>query len=248
MTILVDDREKKPSPEDTVAALSKMDIPAQIERLGAADYQWQDGEGNLVLVSRKARDLFSSVYSDHLHKELRQCLGVVRDYGGGTVWFLMSAVTAPLRGQSGTGVYTPAGDKWFRLRSVEHPKSPRLVEGVFASVQAANVKLMVSTNVPGALATIYEHSQQVKDGVWPTGIGKGVEVPEMKWHTPNSNVARLCALWPRLQERPASVMIKEFGSIAEIVALAQTDDGIKRLLKIEGIGKKGVENFKEVIE
>ena len=69
----------------------------------------------------------------------------------------------------------------------------------------------------------------------------------MKWHSTDSNVARLCALWPRLQERPSSVMLKEFGSIAKIVAAVQTDDGIKRLLEIDKVGKKGIENFKGVI-
>jgi ERCC4-type nuclease len=246
MTLLIDDREKKPTPKEIGAALGRMGIESEVTRLGAADYQWQDSEGNLVMVTRKETDLFSSVYSDHLHKEVRQILGVLGELGGGTAWFLYTGITAPLRG-GGIGVYTPAGDKWLKLRDTQRPKSPRLVEGVQASLQAAGLEVMVTPSVANGLATIYERSQQVRDGRWPTGIGRGVETPRMKWHSNTSNVARLCALWPRLQERPASVMLREFGSIANIVAAAQTDDGIKRLLQIEKIGKKGIENFKEVI-
>ena len=243
--IRVDDREKKPAPAETVGYLARHDIEGNVERLGVGDFSFQDAQGGLVLVTRKANDLFDSLYSHHLDDELTQCIGAVKAYGSGSVWFMLDGVFVPTQA-GGMGVYTTTGNsEWLHLNN-ERASSPRLMETLYASAQAVGVFVIPTIYPPAALRTIYERAQKVtKTGLWPSNIGKRIPRPALRWHSNTSKVARLMAVWPRLTERPASLLIAEYGSVWEVLFMGRTEP--QTLLNITGIGQKGIENLREAV-
>ena len=247
MTVLIDDREKVPPPALTASWLEKRKIPAEVTRLDAADFQFFDANGGLVMVTRKATDLFDSMYSKHLNDELRACIGAVKAYGKGSVWFMLDGIYVGTH-SGNIGVYTSTGQsEWLRLKN-ERVGDPQLITSLQASLQAVNVNFISTTFPPAALKVLWERAQKVdEEGQWPSSFMRGTARPDMKWHSKSTPVAHLCTLWPRLNERAAAEMISKFGSIAKVVELAGTDDGIKQLLAIDKVGKKGIENFRGIV-
>lgn len=249
--IRIDDREKVPPPAVTAGWLQDHGVEAKVDRLTQGDFSFLDGNGGMVLVTRKAKDLFDSVYSKHLNEELEGCIKTVAQYGKGSVWFMLDGIYVPTRfagKDSQIGVYTTTGrnTEWLHLET-ERAGQPTMIAGIAASLWASGIGFLPTTHVPSTLKLLYERGQKVDDkGRWPSSISRGVQRPQLKWHSDTSKVARLMALWPRLPERPASLLMAEFGSIREIVRLAKVDE--KKLLSIPGVGKTGLTNFKEVLD
>lgn len=240
--LLVDDREKQPPPAHTVDYLKNKGIPAEIRRMDVADFEWEDSNGGIVLVTRKATDLFDSMYSNHLAEELSACARMVTEYGKGSVWFLLDGIYVPTM-TGNIGVYTTTGNsEWLHLKT-ERAGSPRMIQALQASLFAIGVGVITTTHVPSTLQTLYERSQKVdKDGNWPSTIRRGIQKPLLRWHSDDSKIARLMSLWPRLAERPAALLIDTYKSIPAVMAASD-----KELLALPGIGKTGVAKFREVL-
>ena len=240
--LLVDDREKQPPPEHTVNYLKNKGVPAEIRRMDVADFQWEDSNGGIVLVTRKASDLFDSLYSHHFAEELSACSKMVTEYGKGSVWFMLDGIYVPTI-TGGIGVYTTTGNsEWLHLKT-ERAGSPRMIQSIQASLFAVGVGVITTTHVPSTLQTLYERSQKVdSEGNWPSTIRRGIQKPVLKWHSDDSKVARLMSLWPRLAERPASKLIEMYGTIPAVIAASDTE-----LRALPGIGKTGVAKFREVL-
>ena len=243
--ILIDNREKVPPPLLTKNWLTKRDIPAKVTKLDVGDFQFEDANGGMVLVTRKATDLFDSLYSGHLSEELSAMVKAVTQYGKGSVWFMLDGIFVGTK-SGNIGVYTTTGSsEWLRLKN-ERVGEPSMISGLAASLWASGIGFLPTTYPPATLKSLWERAEKVNDkGEWPSSVARGVEKPTLKWHENDSKVARLMALWPRLAERPAAQLIQDFGSIREIVRIAGVDD--KKLLSIPGIGKVGLNNFKETL-
>ena len=224
-----------------------------LTRSHVGDFQFHDANGGLVIVTRKANDLFDSLYSNHLAEELSQCVKVVSQFGKGSVWFLLDGIFVPTRfdgKDSQIGIYTTTGrnTEWLHLQT-ERAGQPSMFVGLAASLWAVGVGFVPTTHVPSALKNLYGRAQKVDaEGLWPSSIMRGVQRPALKWHSDDSKVGRLTALWPHLKERPASLLIAKFGSIREIGRMVGTGPGCKKLLEVPGVGIKGIENLKEVVQ
>lgn len=245
----IDDREKMPPPAKTAEWLSAHGIEAEVARITVGDFYFTDANGHPVVVTRKSTDLFPSLYNGHLGDEVRACVNFVNQMGGGSVWFMLDGVFAPIfrRGGGSIGVYTTSRNAQYLELKSEQSGNPSMFTGLAASMHAIGVGFIPTTHVPSSLKNLYERAQQVdSEGNWPSSLMRGVQTPRLKWHSDTSKVARLCKLWPHLSERPAAELISKYGSIAAIVDAARNDE--KGILSVKGIGKTSLKNLKGVIE
>lgn len=243
--MIVDDREPKPNKaypnrEDICVLLERRGVNAAFKRLDVGDYQWWGSDGFPVLVSRKSSDLLPSIFSNHFQEELTSCINFTESAGGGHIWTIVEGPWS-----SGNGLvkhYKSAGANWFK-KSSEHRTSPRILAGLYTSLHLSGIGVLYTSSIAetaDALAVLWERSQQG----WPTEFLSGRRLPQLK-RTSNTKVAKLMMLTPRLPEKVAIAMLKEFGSLTTIMELVHDDPA--RLTLTKGFGKTMLANLKESV-
>lgn len=231
----VDDREKKPHPDETVRRLAEYGVNARKERLTTGDFQFKDWEDGLVIVTRKAADLVDSFYDRHLNEELNSCIRAVTGYGHGSVWFLMDGVWASWGGK--LAYYRQAGPEWFR-KVREHGGAPTTLDALNISLGVVGVHFLPTTDVAQTLSVLYQKAQ----AGWPTTLTRGLAKPRLTPWQKDERVPRLMTLWPRLSEKLAVALLKEYGSILGILRAVEAGT-----LKMKGVGKVGLDNLRKVM-
>ncbi len=243
--IIVDTRE----PVAIIEELEKLGRTVDRQQLDVSDFMMFDVNGSPSLVSRKASDLFQSIFSGHFADELNRCMNFIESFGmGGKLFWLQEGEWStgyPTGGKGGMKYYKRAGPDYFRSSDNSHRGASEKVYGnVQLSLQAAGL-WFVSTGTLHETAlmlnAIYERGMQG----WPSRMTSALKRPELKWGD-DSRAQRLMALWPHLKEASAVTLLDKYTTIGTLVSMMRAGDG-KELLKIEGIGKKGIENFEEAI-
>ncbi len=244
--MLVDDREpqpnaKYPDRENIVEYLIQRDVPAKFERLDVGDYQWWDSDNMPVLISRKSSDLLPSIFDNHFQEELTACVNFCESAGGGHIWVVSEGPWT-----SGNGLvkhFKKQGTNWMKVNS-EHYGSPRLIPGLYISLTLSGIGVLCTNSIAetaDVLSVLYQRSQEG----WPTEFLSGRRLPTLK-RTTNTKVAKLMMLCPRLPEKVAIALLKEFGSIGSLIwSLEHEPD---QLTKIKGFGKILLERLEESLD
>lgn len=243
--MLVDSREprpntKYPNREDICVLLQQRGVNATFKQLNVGDYLFWDSDGLPVLVSRKSSDLLPSIFDNHMQEELNACTTFCESAGGGHVWVISEGPWT-----SGNGLvkhFKKTGTRWLK-QNTEHHASPRLIPGLYTSLSLSGIGVICTSSIPetaDALAVLWERSQQG----WPTEFLSGRRLPALK-RTTNTKVAKLMMLCPRLPEKVAIAMLKEYGDIFNIAELALNYPNV--LLSTKGFGKTMLANLTESI-
>lgn len=244
--IICDTREPRPNAqypkrENIARLIEERGVGTKWEQLEVGDYLLQDADGYPVVVTRKASDLFESVFSGHFKDEIQKCVNLVNSSGGGRVFFLLEGPWAT--GSGGMGFYRKAGPQYFRRVSAHHP-APATLPNLLVSLQSAGIFVVYTTSLPETADALVAIHRRALEG-WPTGITKGLKRPELKW-SDDSRVARLMALWPNLREDVAVALLERHQTIREVIRLSQEFPEI--LLQTHGLGAKGLQNLKSVVD
>jgi len=245
---IVDTRE----PDAIIPELEDLGLSVGREMLDVGDYILHDCDDEPVLVSRKAGDLFASIFDGHFSDELNRCIAYIESFGGrGRLIWIQEGVWSTAYPQGGTGgmrYFKRSGPKWFRDSGNHVGSSENVLLNVQLSLQSAGIQFVQTFSLHEtalALAAIHKRGQQG----WPSKLTSHLRRPQLRW-SEDSKVQRLMALWPNLKEQPAIELIHTFVDISTIMMLAnnywETDDE-KKLLAVKGIGKKGLTNFQEAI-
>lgn len=237
--LVIDTRE----PDVIYHALQGRGFPVEREQMVVGDYRFLDYEDSMVLITRKAGDLYTSLHSGHLQDELSRCVTAIQSYGKGRLFFILEGPWAMgSLGGFGMAYFKRTGADWFRRVEVRG-NSPNSLAGIEVSLVSAGIHFLWTaspTETAEMIATLYIRGIEG----WPTDIINGL--PPVKLHTTkDSRVARLMRLWPSLREKQALLLLQEFGSIGKVVNLALTDP---RKLMIPGIGQKSLKNLMEVLK
>ena len=211
------------------------------------DYILHDCDDEVVLVSRKAGDLFASIFDGHFGDELNRCMKYIESFGGGGKLFWLQegiwSTAYPSGGKGGMNYFKRSGSQWFR--STYHTgASEKALPNVQLSLQSAGIQYVTTGSIHETalmLAAIHQRGQQG----WPSKLTSALKRPRLRW-SEDSRVQRLMSVWPHLQEQPAIALIHQFHSISAIVRLALNNE--KKLLTVKGVGKTGLQNFQEAIQ
>jgi ERCC4-type nuclease len=243
--IIIDDREKPIGAIDS--ELQVLGVSTKRERLDVGDYLLYDNQDQLVLVTRKAADLFTSTFDGHFSDELNRCIEAITSYGGGRLFWLLEGIwaTGYPNGSGGMKYFKRSGIPWFRYAGTDSGTAESAFANMQVSLQSAGVEYVTSSSLHETallLAAIYQRAQ---DG-WPSKLTQGLARPTLKW-SDDTRAQRLMGLWPHLREQVAVELLAEYESIGNILAMVREGDH-KRLLQVPGIGKKGLQNLLEVIQ
>lgn len=246
--LVIDQREKSSgytTPAFFTETLTKLGVPNEVQTLQVGDYQTFDNEGGLVLVSRKAADLYSSLNDGHFQKELEACVNAVNAIGKGRVFMHFEGPwTSSYRyGGGGMSYFPRSGNDWFR-KTQHVGNHEKTYAGMQVSAQSAGLFFTWAADAYGTCLTLQSIWERAQEG-WPTKLTAGNPRPKLRWSR-DSRVANLMGLWPGLNEKVAMALLTKFGSIGNIVGLAYGDP--KALLATDGLGKKGLENLLEVLK
>ncbi len=244
---LVDTREPNKPGANISDELRALDLTTKREQLDVGDFISYDCDDEIIIVSRKAGDLFDSVFSGHFSDELNRCMNLIESLGGGGKLFWLQegiwSTAYPSGGAGGMNYFKRTGAQWYRSSDNHSGASENALPNMQLSLQSAGLHYVTTGSLHETalmLAAIYHRGQ---DG-WPSKMTSKLRRPTLHWSS-DSKVQRLMALWPHLKERPATALIHQFSSISAVIKLAETDEKI--LLGIEGIGKTGLHNFQEAI-
>lgn len=242
--IVVDDRE----PDAILPELKALGLSVKPERLDVSDYFLHDCDDEPVLVSRKAGDLFTSIFDGHFADELNRCMKFIESFGGrGKLFWLQEGTWSTAYPQGGTGgmnYFKRSGPKWFRSGDNHNGASEKVLANVQLSLQSAGIQFVTTGTLHETalmLAAIHKRGQQG----WPSKLTSALQRPQLRW-SEDSRVQRLMAVWPHLKEQPAIALIHEFGSVYRICSLAIENE--KKLLAVRGVGKTGIQNLLEAIQ
>ncbi len=243
--ITVDTRE----PVELIDELQALGRTTDRQQMDVSDFTMHDVDEALILVSRKAGDLFTSIFSGHFADELNKCMNFIESNGtGGKLFWLQEGAWStgfPKGGSGGVKYFKRSGPDWFRSSDNSHRGASEKVYGnVQLSLQAAGLWFVQTGTLHETalmLNAIFERGQQG----WPSRMTSSLRRPELRWGE-DSKVQRLMALWPHLKEQAATGLLYQVGSIGDIVEMALNGEE-KALMSVEGVGKKGIENFKEAI-
>ena len=237
--LTVDSRE----PREFMMDLEEAGIPVQRRMMDVGDFGFNDKDEDLILVTRKATDLFTSVNSGHFQDELDGCMAALHSYGGGRLFWILEGVwAAGMPSQTGGMAYFKRkGPDWFR-KETACGNSPKSLLGMQISVQSAGVQFLWTPDAKATvdmLAALYRRGQEG----WPTNLTQRLTKRPLKW-SKSSKVQHLMGLWPRLTERQAMALLAEFGTINDVISAARNET----LGAVKGIGKQSVKNLLEVLE
>lgn len=242
--VVIDTRE----PDALVPELEDLGLSTKREMMDVGDYLLHDCDDEVVLVSRKAGDLFTSIFDGHFADELNRCMKFIESFGGGgKLFWLQEGIWSTAYPQGGTGgmnYFKRSGPKWFRSGDNHNGASQKVLANIQLSLQSAGLYFVTTGTLHETalmLAAIHERGQQG----WPSKLTSALRRPVLRW-SEDSRVQRLMAIWPHLKEQPAIALIHEFGGISDICNLVLSDE--KKLLAIKGVGKDGIRNFKEAIQ
>lgn len=226
----VDSRE----PHIISVGLQNDGIPVTRTQLTVGDYSFSDKGGHTVLITRKAADLFSSIFSGHFSSEIQRCMALLHSEGGGQLWWLQEGAWV---GTVEKGILHPYSQK-------SHNASPKLIPSTQISMQVAGLYYLTTASMKESAVAIAALYRRGKAG-WPSNLPLRLERAPLKWHRDDKaqRITRLMALWPRLSERSAAALLAKYGSIALIMYTAENADN----MGVPGIGPKMIANFREVI-
>lgn len=233
----IDDRE----PKEMGGLLDALDIPNKRERQDIGDFFWLDADELPVVVTRKASDLFQSLFSGHFSDELNRCATLINSLGGGKLIWL---IEGPWSGTGvGSGHYKKRGSEWFKrfgstganITTYFHAQASAIAGGV-AIVHTTSVK-----ETAAMLAVLYNRSQEG----WPSKLAHPLKLPPLQFME-DTRTVRLQGLWPRLPQRAAQTLLTEYGSVGKILEVAVRDP--HEFKRLKGIGSTLVQNLIEVIE
>ena len=245
--IVVDTRE----PDDIIPELKDLGLSVKREMLDVGDYLLHDCDDEVVLVSRKAGDLFTSIFDGHFSDELNRCMKFIESFGGGGKLFWLQegtwSTSYPKGGTGGMNYFKRSGPKWFRSSDNHSGASENVLPNVELSLWAAGIGLLTAGTLHETALMLRAIHQRGQDG-WPSKLTSALKRPVLKW-SEDSRVQRLMAIWPHLKEQPAIALIHEFQSVGLILDLARGVGGSKnQLLAVRGVGKTGVDNLLEAIQ
>ena len=247
--VVVDTREVNAKANAAlIPDLKDLGLSVDKQQLDVGDYILYDAEGEISLVTRKAGDLYASIFDGHFADELNRCMKLIESLGGrGKLFWIQEGLWStayPDGGKGGMDYFKRSGPKWFR--STFHNGSS---EKVFSNVQlsltmAGIVFLSTGTLHETALmlAAIHERGQQG----WPSKLTSSLRRPQLRW-SEDSRVQRLMSIWPHLREASATALIHEFSSVFYIVSMAMHPSDYKKLLAVKGVGQQGLSNFQEAL-
>ncbi len=245
---LVDTREPN-KPENSICTELR-DLGMTIERkmLDVGDFISYDCDDEIIIVSRKAGDLFESIFSGHFSDELNRCINLIESFGGGGKLFWLQegvwSTAYPSGGKGGMNYFKRSGPQWFRSSDNHNGASENVMGNVQISLQSAGIYFVQTGSLHETalmLASIYKRGQQG----WPSKLTSALHRPVLKW-SEDSRVQRLMGLWPHLKEQAAINVVAKFGSIPNIINLALEDE--KQLLAVDKVGKTGLQNFQEALQ
>ncbi len=245
---IVDTREPNKPESSICQELRDLDLTIERKQLDVGDFISYDCDGEIIIVSRKAGDLFSSIFDGHFSQELQGCINLIESFGGGgRLFYLQEGIWStayPSGGSGGMNYFKRSGPKWFRHSDNHNGASENVMSNVQLSLQSAGIHHVTTGSLHETalmLASIYKRGQQG----WPSKLTSALRRPSLRW-SEDSRVQRLMAVWPHLKEQAAINLINQFGSITAIFDLAN-HGGEKELLSVDKVGKIGVKNFQEAI-
>lgn len=244
---LVDTREPNKPGKNICDELRDLGLTTERQQLEVGDFISYDCDDEIIIVSRKAGDLFTSVFDGHFSDELNRSINLIESLGGGghLFWLQEGIWTSGYpSGKGGMHYFERSGPKWFRASGNHNGASENVLPNVELSLWAAGIGLVTSFSLHETalmLAAIYNRGQQG----WPSKLTSALKRPTLRW-SEDSRIQRLMALWPHLNEQAATNLIAKFGSIRTIVNLAIEDE--KQLLAVDKVGKTGVRNFQEALQ
>ena len=233
----IDDRE----PKEMGSLLTTLGIPNKRERQDTGDFFWLDTDGLPVVVTRKASDLFQSLFSGHFSDELNRCATLINSLGGGKLIWL---IEGPWSGTMvGSGHFKKRGINWFKrfgstgahIRTYFHAQASAIAGGV-AIVHTTSVK-----ETAEMLAVLYNRSQEG----WPSKLAHPLKLPPLQF-VDDTRTVRLQGLWPRLPQKEAQTLLTKYGSVGKILEVALHDP--QEFKQVKGIGPMLVQNLIGVIE
>ena len=130
--ITVDTREvNAKSNAALIPDLKDLGLSVDKQQLDVGDYILHDAEGEISLVTRKAGDLYTSIFDGHFADELNRCMKLIESLGGrGKLFWIQEGLWStvyPNGGKGGDGLLQA-----FRSQMVSLDLSQRLLrEGLF---------------------------------------------------------------------------------------------------------------------
>ena len=233
-------------PKGAETLIHTFGAPAQRMMLDVGDYTLLDHEDKLVIVTRKAGDLYQSLHDGHFQDEMDRCIEAIKSWGGGKLFWLLEGVwdnanVGSLSG--GMGYFSRTGNDWFRKSKV-HGDSARSLPAMQISAASAGVQLLWTGSFHETCMTLAVLYERATNG-WPTKLTQGLSRPQLRFSR-DGKVSHLMGLWPRLREQTAILILKEFdNSIGAVITAVLNND--ERLTHIKGLGVKGIANLKEIL-
>ena len=248
--IVVDTREtNSKSNVSLIPDLEDLGLSVKREMMDVGDYLLHDYNDDPILVSRKAGDLFTSIFDGHFADELNRCMKFIESFGGGGKLFWLQegiwSTAYPAGGTGGMHYFKRSGPKWFRSSDNHNGASQKVFSNVQLSLTMAGITFLSTGTLHETalmLAAIHERGQQG----WPSKLTSSLRRPPLRW-SQDSRVQRLMAIWPHLREASATALIHEFSSVYAICSMAMHPSEYKKLLAVKGVGKDGLSNFQEAL-
>ncbi len=219
-------------------------VPVESETLDVGDYSMFDKDEGLILVTRKASDLWTSLFSGHLSDEFSRCIELIREHGSGRLFFLLEGVWASDPRSGAVGYYTQTSPNWFRRRHTTPGAKARAFMALQISMQTAGIQTIWTGSAFETALALTELYKRASEG-WPTDITQGIARPPLR-HKSDPRPYRLQALWPHLSKIVATKLIAEWGSVGAVLTVAL--DNPEELLKTSGVGQKTLDNLEKVLE
>lgn len=220
-------------------------VPIKVEQRVIGDYAFEDCDGYLNLITRKAADFGESLFSGHFGEEVQGCMTLLKSLGMGRLWWLQEgpwfSSRRPQVDLSEFGICHAIHADGF-TQDKSHDAAYSLIPATQISMQCAGVYYLTTTNMMETARTIgilYDRGQRG----WPSGLPMRLQRPTLRWHRDDEfrRIARLMSLWPRLSERQAAGLLAQYHSIAAIIQAVKDDS-----LTFPGIGDKMRKSFREV--
>lgn len=244
---LVDAREPNKPESSICKELRELGMTIERKTLEVGDFISYDCDDEIIIVSRKAGDLFDSIFSGHFADELNRCINLIESFGGGKLFWLQEGIWStayPSGGTGGMNYFKRSGAKWFRHSDNHNGASENVFGNVQLSLQSAGIHFVQTGTLHETALMLKSIHRRGQEG-WPSKLTSALRRPTLKW-SEDSRVQRLMGLWPHLKEQAAINLVAEFGSIPNIINLALEDE--KKLLAVDKIGKTGLKNFQEALK
>lgn len=243
---LVDTREPNKPGKNICDELRDLGLTTERQQLEVGDFISYDCDDEIIIVSRKAGDLFTSVFDGHFSDELNRSINLIESLGGGghLFWLQEGIWTSGYpSGKGGMHYFERSGPKWFRASGNHNGASENVLPNVELSLWAAGIGLVTSFSLHETalmLAAIYNRGQQG----WPSKLTSALKRPTLRW-SEDSRIQRLMALIPHLNEQVAGQLLHDFGTIGGIIDIAKKNP--EKLLETKGFGKKGLANLQNTV-